>query len=348
MKKIAIITPYHNNYGGGEIYIDNLNKYINQNQYAKSKIYTSDVKIFTSRTKEVPRINTYKNIIFNIFCVIKLLRDDKIDSVILNDIFISMFSVVFRMFGFNTFSLIHGELENIKIKRMILKKLIIIIRIYLIKTGSEKIFLVNKVNSKFFDENKCMYIGNFIDLEIDERNKNCKKEYEFVFSGRLVDVKNIEVMFEAFYEYIKNVKSKSKMLIIGDGPKREKIIDLINYYNIEDNIELVGFLPRNEVMKYYGRAKCLLLFSKSEGFPTVVLEALLCGIPCLVTNVGSNAEIVKDGINGYIIDTNNLEDVITKMKILEEGYYNYYENCIASVKKYSMTNVLEKVVSEII
>lgn len=149
---IGIITPFHNNFGGGEVYIQELSNY-----NEKIIIYTSDIEVYKKfRYIEIPIINSHIKLWKSIYSIIKLLKKNKVKKLILNDVYISNYGFLFRMLGIKTYSLIHSEIKGIfKCKNIILlNSFIKWIKILLIQIGSFKILTVNKTNLKYFNKEK--------------------------------------------------------------------------------------------------------------------------------------------------------------------------------------------------
>jgi len=98
---------------------------------------------------------------------------------------------------------------------------------------------------------------------------------------------------------------KSLLLILGDGEERETIEVLAR--SISPNIVLLGAIPPDQVCLYFSAANVATLCSLEEGSPTVIKEALACGIPVVSTNVGDASEILDQEYLGSITK-NNISD----------------------------------------
>lgn len=344
MSKFAIITPYNNNYGGGEVYINELCIYLKEKEGLEIKIYSSDNKIFKYSNK-IRKINNYKLLIKNLPHLVKQLKNDNIDTIIINDSYLAQVSIVFRLLGFKVYNLIHLELNNVRIENDFFKNIIIYFRKIFISLGCIKIFSVNKTNLNYFPSRKTIYVGNFINKNNFEIDRNItKKEFDFVYCGRFTSIKNIDVIINYFNIYLKNINKEAKLLLIGDGEERDNIDKQIKELGISNNIILTGFLKREEIIEYYLKSKVLLLFSSSEGFPTVILEALYCGVPCLGTNVGSISDILNDNNGSVIYDLKNEEYIIHKMNYLNNNYNNLNNQCISSIEKFTIEKVVTKII----
>jgi glycosyltransferase involved in cell wall biosynthesis len=82
----------------------------------------------------------------------------------------------------------------------------------------------------------------------------------------------------------------------------KKLQRLAEKLGIADHVQFLGQLPQDQVALWMNAADCLVLPSKSEGTPNVVLEALACGTPVVATPVGEVPFLVKDGVNGYVVE----------------------------------------------
>ena len=157
-------------------------------------------------------------------------------------------------------------------------------------------------------KNKTIVIKNLVDFSrIDENINDCfNANYQyFVFVGRLSPEKNVVEIVKAFNK----IKSKTdcKLLIIGDGKERELIIDTIGSFNLEDRISVLGF--QSNPYKYINNAIGLILYSSYEGFPNVVLEAMYCKTPTIISDFDGAEELINHKENGFIVKRNDLNDL---------------------------------------
>jgi glycosyltransferase involved in cell wall biosynthesis len=91
------------------------------------------------------------------------------------------------------------------------------------------------------------------------------------------------------------------MELFGTGADRDYIESLIRLFQVTQKLHLVGY--EKSVEKIWSNRHVLLLPSRGEGTPLVVLEAMMCGRPVVATNVGGNAEVIEDGVTGFIAES---------------------------------------------
>jgi glycosyltransferase involved in cell wall biosynthesis len=101
--------------------------------------------------------------------------------------------------------------------------------------------------------------------------------------------------------------------IIGDGPEYKKLITQITDYEL-NNVNLLGARSPEEVYESYISADCFLLTSFAEGTPTSMMEAMVVGVPIVTSNAGGVDHIVKDGHNGFVVNSMIKNDYIVKLK----------------------------------
>jgi len=118
--------------------------------------------------------------------------------------------------------------------------------------------------------------------------------YDVAFCGRLAPNKGLTELIQAVHE-LKNVR----LLIIGDGPERERCWDLVNSLGLENRVTFLGWLPDlRAVMGAILSARIFVMNSRSEGGPRSALEAMAVGMPIIATPVGMMPEVIQDGVNG--------------------------------------------------
>lgn len=115
---------------------------------------------------------------------------------------------------------------------------------------------------------------------IKKNDKNLSShDFTYISVGRLDEKKNFDLLLQAFS--ILN-KSNTKLIILGDGPLREKLRAKINELNLNDSVTLLGFA--SNIFTHLYNADCFVLPSNCEGFGNVIIEALACGKPVISTD----------------------------------------------------------------
>ena len=166
---------------------------------------------------------------------------------------------------------------------------------------------------KFGATAKIKVIPNGIDLS-DYKISESKKEYDkyVVFIGRLVFYKNLDVIISAFVDVVKQLHN-SKVLIVGDGPMRNKWEKKVMDLKLQENVKFVGYIPDNEKIRLLRRSSALVLPSFVEGFGLVILEAFALEKPVLVANVKPLSELVCDNIDGFVLSVDNPKEWAEKL-----------------------------------
>lgn len=100
-----------------------------------------------------------------------------------------------------------------------------------------------------------------------------------------------------------------KLLVVGGGPDRNKLLQLTKKLNIHNDVVFPGFVPHNEVPNYLNQLDIYVATSRndSESFGVAVLEAAACCLPVVVSNVGGLKEVVRDNIMGFVVPSENVD-----------------------------------------
>ena len=125
-------------------------------------------------------------------------------------------------------------------------------------------------------------------------------DFDIITVGRLEQVKRFDIFIKSIDE-IKKSLPMVKAVIIGDGALALELLTLIKELGLENNILLPGV--QSNVEAWLRKSKIFMLTSDSEGLSLAMMEAMLCGLPAIVSNVGDLGDLVAEGKNGFLIST---------------------------------------------
>ncbi len=149
---------------------------------------------------------------------------------------------------------------------------------------------------------------DFSDLKAIEKSTNNKI---WINVGSFVKEKNHSFLFKIFAEYLKD-DQENELWLIGDGPLRKPLEEQVKISGIGENVKFWGY--QNNAVAYIKAADIMVMPSKIEGLPGVILEALSCGKPVIAAAVGGIPEVVHNDVNGYVVQGFDKEAYISKIK----------------------------------
>ena len=120
--------------------------------------------------------------------------------------------------------------------------------------------------------------------------------------GRLSPEKGFDLLIEAARITIARVPGAG-FVLLGDGPERHALEERVRAAGLEGRVAFAGF--RSDVDRLLPGADILAQSSHTEGLPNVVLEACAAGIPVVATAVGGTGEVIRDGVNGFLVAPGN-------------------------------------------
>ena len=106
------------------------------------------------------------------------------------------------------------------------------------------------------------------------------------------------------------------LMIVGEGPERERLAGLIRRYGLGDRVRLLGARPHRELASLYGAADASVLASSREGWANVLLESMACGTPVVAANIWGNPEVVRAPAGGVIYEPNTAEGIAAGVRRL--------------------------------
>lgn len=148
---------------------------------------------------------------------------------------------------------------------------------------------------------------------------------------------------ETLIKTVAELPEEYKLLLVGDGARREIIESLIMDLNIGDRVKLAGV--RSDVYSLTKMADIAVVSSHWEGFGLVAAEAMACGTPLIASNVNGLAEVVGDG--GILFETGNIEDLKKNiLKLKDKEYYNKMtEQGIEQAKRFSIDVMVKNILN---
>ena len=206
---------------------------------------------------------------------------------------------------------------------------------------------------------KIITIHNGVEIDktksVKRKAQNFDLKCRIVFVGRLAEPKKPEFLLKTFSELSSEIKEKTQVIIIGDGPKKEFIISSFKFLK---NVDFLGSLPRKKVFEILRESDIFVLISNYEGFPMTILEAMSCGLPVIASNVGGVSEVFhqdQDKPIGYLIERKDIEglkktltELIENAELRERMGQNARERVEKEFSLDKMLKETKKVYNEII
>jgi N-acetyl-alpha-D-glucosaminyl L-malate synthase BshA len=197
-------------------------------------------------------------------------------------------------------------------------------------------------------KNEIQVIPNFIELEKSKKDPSapCHRSVMANSNERIIThisnfrkVKRIPDVIKIFYNIQKEIPAK--LMMVGDGPEKEKAEYLCQELGIIDKVIFFG--NSNEIDKILCLTDLFLLPSETESFGLAALEAMACGVPVISSNSGGLPEVNFEGISGYLSDVANTDEMAQNaLKILKDDTVlsEFKENALKIAKKFDIKNIL--------
>ena len=143
-------------------------------------------------------------------------------------------------------------------------------------------------------------------------------------------IKNFDILIKCW------ASQRDKLLIIGSGPEKAKLLNLIKDLSMGEQISIIDEVNIEDLKKYYQNAKALIVASQKEGGPRVALEALALGIPVMSTPVGHMNDLIPTELISHSHSYNDLKILLKNIDILDQFKFNSIYEYVR--KEYSLKN----------
>lgn len=201
------------------------------------------------------------------------------------------------------------------------------------------------------DRGRITVLNNGIDLvKVDTKrssldNRDAVKK-ELGFNGkkivlnvaRLKPQKNHILLLESFKIFSAR-HSGYELVILGIGSEKDNLFKAVREMGLTDKVHLLGY--RDDVHKFYYISDMFVLTSRIEGFPNVLLEAMANSLPAVSTVVPGAGEVIDDGVNGFLCDSNP-EEVAAKMAAIDENLIKLSSACRAKAEKFDIVGIVKR------
>ena len=184
--------------------------------------------------------------------------------------------------------------------------------------------------------------------------KTEQKNNQFVYIGRLVFYKNVEVILHAWCIVTKKIPD-AKLIIAGDGPNKKLLEELVKKLNMTQNIIFMGYVTVEQKSKLLAESNALLFPSTMEGFGLVMLESFQQNRPVITSNIPPMSDIIENNKTGFLINPNDEKEWAEKIisiikdpeisnkmgregnKVLKEKYNQelFYKNLLKMYNEFS-------------
>ncbi|MDQ6472095.1 glycosyltransferase family 4 protein [Flavobacterium sp. LHD-80] len=179
-------------------------------------------------------------------------------------------------------------------------------------------YTVNEIlkdfGSHLKSKTKTIYNGVIIDKIVVRENRNAFKP-TFLVASHIRESKGIQDLIESVSFLPDKIKEEIKIDIYGDGPYKNELLEKIEQHSLQNCFDFKGSKPNlNEIFFHYDY---MVQPTHMECFSLSILESLAANVPVITTNVGGNAEVIKNAKNGYMFEA---KDTKALAQILEDIY----------------------------
>lgn len=282
-----------------------------------NKLLQSEIKTYAIKISKLSFLNPFK-----INKVSNLLNKEKTSTLIINlPSDLKLAAIAAKKIKIK--KIIYRRGSAIPIKNKLLNRIIFKYFVdEIIANSKETKNTILLKNPLLFDKNKIKVIYNGLDTStkpetsINLTYKKGPDEFVIGNAGRFVKQKNHYFLIKLAKE-LKKSGINFKIILGGEGYLKKDVEDFTKKLNVDDKIIFTGFVE--QIDEFMNAIDLYILPSLWEGFGYVITEAMFYKKPVIAFNLSSNPEIIEDTKTGYLIEKNNLEEAIKKIKLLIEN-----------------------------
>lgn len=348
MRILQIIDSLH--VGGAEkLIVDSVPLMVKKGNKVDVLLLNSDKTPFY---KELENTNTCTisslgNSFYNPLYIFKIIKFLKNYDVIHVHLFPAQYyAVLAKVLSFSKVKLIFTE-HNTSNRRLEMKLLKFIEKFIYARYG-KIVCISNEVKDVLKEklsitEEKLILIQNGINIENINKSIGFKKS-QFGFNNKDIVIAmvagfRVQKDHETLLKAINKLPNHYKLILIGDGERKQIVQNLVRDLRLEDRVQLLGI--RSDVYSLYKMVDIAVLSSHWEGFGISAAEAMACGLPTIGSNVEGLSQVIGD--QDLLFQKGNVEDLVSKIEALEfTEYYNIKaQKAKEKAQNFSINNMVD-------
>jgi len=142
------------------------------------------------------------------------------------------------------------------------------------------------------------------------------ERFEIVCVGSLVPAKGYHILLAAAARLLQQGRTAWRLRLVGEGRARASLENTIRELGLEDYVRLEGACNQERVREIYRESDLFVLTSFAEGVPVVLMEAMAMEIPCLATWITGVPELIRHGVDGWLVPPGDAEPVAEALSYL--------------------------------
>ena len=169
------------------------------------------------------------------------------------------------------------------------------------------------------------------------------KKTIMLWVGRLVPIKGLDLLLRAWALLSEQERAGALLVVVGEGPERDKLLEMITRLGLPDSVCLVG--SQQTVRDYYWAADLFVLPSRTEGLSGALIEAMACGLPVIASNIGGATDMVEEDKNGVLFvseDYHQLAQKLAAMMAMPDRWAEMGRQARQTVTEYADLDVVVK------
>lgn len=165
--------------------------------------------------------------------------------------------------------------------------------------------------------------------------------FVYVSIGNLIPLKGFDKLIDAFAQ----VSNDTRLLLIGDGPEKEHLRQQAEALGLSERVEFLGQMERSRINEIFQTCHVFVLNSSSETFGVSCIEAMLTGLPVVVTRCGGPESFMDDS-NGIMVPVGDKEALVGALRTIRDNYSSYNGKDISeqSRQKFSPSSVAKEII----
>ena len=211
-------------------------------------------------------------------------------------------------------------------------------------------FLKKETVKLFEPKRDVEVIPNFVDTELFYRMPQTTQirdqlelegEKVCIHISNFRPVKRIRDVLKTFHSIVRTVPAT--LLLVGDGPERSDAEVWVRENGIAERVRFLGKI--DDIVPLLSVSDLMLMPSSGESFGLAALEAMACGVPVIVTNMGGFPEFISNGKHGYLVELGNVGRMSEKaLELLSDSdkWKAFSRNCVEQARKYHVSRLVER------